>query len=233
MKTPHPANSYQASLNDFYSSPVKKGEDGSEHFINLSSLSRDEIEALGAVVEKYKPAKTLEVGLALAASCAAIIMAKKSVGLKEKHIALDPFQDVLTKNAGLLELKRLGLLGDLDFRQEFSETFLAQAFTANQKFDFIFIDGSHTIGQAVTDAFLSDKVLNPGGLIAIHDAILFSTAASVKYLLWEKGYELVLPAKYTYKVIGRMVKYLSKLGCWYCWHAIPRIQRSVIVLRKK
>jgi predicted O-methyltransferase YrrM len=228
-----PASPYQASLNDFYSSPLKKGEDGSEHFINRSSLSRDEVEALAAIVEKYKPEKTLEVGLALAASCAAIIMAKRSAGLKERHIALDPFQDNLTKNAGLLELKRLGLLGDLDYRREFSETFLTNAYTANQKFDFIFIDGSHTIGQAVTDAFLSDKVLNPGGLIAIHDAILFSTSASVKYLLWEKGYELVLPAKYSYKVIGRMVKYLLKLGRWYCWHAIPRIQRSVIVLRKK
>lgn len=226
-------SSIQNVIEAFYAVPVKKGNDGSSHYVALSSLNRREVEVLSEVVQRFKPAKTLEIGLALAASCMAIISAKKSVGLREKHIALDPFQSKFTKNAGLLELERLSLTDGLDFVSEFSEIFLVKAFTAGQKFDFIFIDGSHTIGQAVTDAFLADKVLNKDGIIAIHDSILFSTAASVKYLIKECNYTAVLDRKYNYKVVGRMIKHVGKLGIWYARNVIPRIESSLVVLQKR
>jgi predicted O-methyltransferase YrrM len=223
---------YTSIIDDFYSRPVKHGLDGSDHFISRSSLQRDEVETLFDIVSTYKPVKTLEVGLALAASCMAIIAAKQRAGVFQRHVPLDPFQEKFTKNAGLLELEKLSLTEGIDFRAEFSETFLTNAFTTGDKFDFIFIDGSHTIGQAVTDVFLADKVLNPGGIIAIHDSILFSTAASVKYLINERGYQLVLSKRYNYKVIGRMIKHVSKVGWWYAQNVIPRIQSSLVALKK-
>lgn len=221
------------SIDIFYDTPIKYGDDGSKHLINLSSLRRDEVDVLFKVVEEFKPQKTLEVGLSLAASCVAIITAKQRVGITYKHVALDPFQATATKNAGLLELKRLALADNLEFKSEFSEVFLADCLNKNQQFDFVFIDGSHTIGQAVTDVFLADKVLNQHGIIAIHDAMLFSTAASVKYLLDERNYQLVLKSRYNYKVLGRMIKYSFKLGLSYCLKVVPRIQTSLVVLQKR
>lgn len=173
-------------INDFFSNPIKYGEDGSVHDLRLSSLRKEEVNVLFEIVKMHKPLNTIEIGLALSASCIAIVLAKKEFGLSAKHTVLDPFQASLTKNAGIIELERLSLIDYVEHKNEYSEIYLTNSYKNSQNYDFIFIDGSHTIGQAVTDAFLSDKVLNHNGIIMIHDALLFSTAASIKYLLWEK-----------------------------------------------
>ncbi len=47
------------------------------------------------------------------------------------------------------------------------------------------------VNNKVADAFLADRCLNPGGLLAFHDAFMFSVSAAVKYLAKERGYEVI------------------------------------------
>ena len=217
---------------DFYSHPVKLGDDQSEHSIDAVSLRREEVEYLASLVSLYKPVNTLEIGLALASSTVAIMGTKLEYEKSETHIALDPFQELHARNAGLREVNRLGLSESLNHIPRFSEDYLNECFLAGKKFDFIFIDGKHTIGQAVADAFLSDKVMNRNGIIAIHDSLLFSTAASVKYLLFERGYKMISARRFNVKTMLRMVKYLSTLGWFYAVNVVPRINTSIIALQK-
>jgi len=221
-----------SDIEKFYSLNEKKDENGTSYYLSLSSLRKEESYALYNIVKKYKPTRALEVGLALAGSAIAVITAKKEIGITEKHIALDPFQKSNAGNVGLLALKNAGLGNDFIHHEEFSEHYFNKMFGEKALFDLIFIDGNHTIGQAVTDVFLADKILNKNGIIGIHDSLLFSTAASVKYLLQEKNYSIVSPVNNSFKRMARQVKYIRKLGFWYCFNVIPKINVSVIFLQK-
>ncbi|HEV8515232.1 MAG TPA: class I SAM-dependent methyltransferase [Cyclobacteriaceae bacterium] len=219
-------------IDDFYSENIKLGFDNSKHDIFFSSLRKVEAETLSSLVKKFKPVSTLEIGLAMGASAVAIAGGKVAIGVTDPHIVLDPFQHTRAKDAGLLEIKRLGLEKAVTFYPRYSEDFLNECFQKKQEFDFIFVDGSHTIGQAVTDVFLSDKVLKRNGIIAVHDSLLFSTAASIKYLIRERDYKIVFEKDIDLRSLVRMVRYPHKLGLGYAWDVIPRIKKSVLALQK-
>lgn len=220
-------------IQDFYQADLKTDEHGGQHFLSQTSLRKEECIALYEIVRKFKPVKTLEIGFALGASALGIIAGKEAGAIKEKHIVLDPFQTSGSGNAGVLAIQQMGLSSGLQLIEEFSENFLTEAFRKGESYDFIFIDGNHTIGQAVTDAFLANKVLNPGGIIGIHDSLMFSTGASIRYLINDHGYRLISNSQNNWKNLARRIKYFGKLGFWYCLHVIPKIQGSIIFLQKR
>lgn len=219
-------------IKDFYGHPVKRDMDGNLHSTQITSLQVQESLALYQIVKKFKPKDTLEIGFALGGSAVAIINAKIDCSINNKHIVLDPFQLKYSKNAGVLELDRLGIIDNVEHRTAFSEDYLSKAYENNLFFDFIFIDGSHTIGQAVTDAFLSDKVMRPSGIIGIHDSMMFSTASSIKYLINEKGYKVIGNRNVGIKTVGRQIKYGLTLGLDYCMKVIPKVNTSITFIQK-
>lgn len=219
-------------IEKFYQADVKRDSKGKEHFLSLSSIKKTECYLLYNVIKKYRPIKTLEIGFALGASAVGIIAGKVDSNIQEKHIVLDPFQKIASNNVGLLGITDLQLDSKLVLLEKYSEIFLSELSEKKEYFDFIFIDGNHTIGQAVTDAFLADRILNTKGIIGIHDSLLFSTAASIKYLLLEKGYSLISKNIISLRSMGRQVKYVRKLGVWYCKNVIPSISSSIIFVQK-
>jgi len=153
--------------------------------------------------------------------------------LPPSHIALDPFQESLSSGVGLLEIERAGWKGHVEWIPAFSESFLLQCRDTGRRFDFIFIDGHHGIGQAVADAFLAHSALEDGGVVAIHDALLFSTMASIRHLVVERQYQILpLPADSQTKRMLRSLKYLPQLGLWYARHVIPHSHASLVALRR-
>jgi predicted O-methyltransferase YrrM len=218
-------------IEDFYSGDIKYDENGGSHSLSLSSVKKDECYSIYEIVKKYKPVKTLEIGFALGASSVGIIAGKLENEIDSQHIVLDPFQRN-SFNVGLKSLEAAGLDSYFMHLEKFSENYLNEAYQRNETFDFIFIDGNHSIGQAVTDAFLADKILNPGGIIGIHDSLLFSTAASIRYLLTDVGYKIVSDKNHDIRNIGRRFKYIRQLGLWYCFNVVSRINSSIIFLQK-
>jgi len=218
-----------AEIDSYFSKPVK-GRMGNHVFdIGETSVRKSEAHCLAELVRRFRPQRSLELGLALAGSAVAILAARKSAGLREKHLILDPFQD---------EVERIGLrvlaehkLDQYEWLPERSEDYLPNI---DQRFDFIFMDAAKEIGHVCNNAFYGDRLLNPGGVIAFHDALIFSTSVAVRYLICERGYEFVtLPGQGWTRRAIRTVRYLPKLGIWYVTKALPHMHGGLVAVRKR
>ena len=222
MRNLAPVPSHVSQLIDhFFETPMKIDRKGELHDIKRSSLRRSEALTLAALVYDLRPEKSIEIGLAEGGSCVAISASRRHLQLFAPHVVLDPFQETLTEEAGLIELKRLGLQDAIIWER------------GGTDFDFAFVDGGHDVGQKVTDAFYLNKVLRPGSVIAFHDALLFATASAVYYLVKECGYSIIaLPADGRLFRILRSIRYAFRLGRWYSLHVIPVLCRSLVALRK-
>lgn len=217
----------------YYASPIKAGLDGQSQDIRLFSLSRDESLTLAQLVYAHCPNSSLDIGLGAASSSIAIAAARKQRGLSSKHITLDPFQQTRSSSVGLVEILKAGMQDYIEWVPERSEAFFSSAVGRNEKYDLVFVDGGHDIGQTVTDTFYIHRVLNPGGLVIFHDALLLSTSVAVRYLLLECKYRLLsLKPDSRVKRIARIIYYTPSLGIWYATTVIPRIYRSLVALER-
>lgn len=221
--TPLPPSIYDEVHRRFLENPHTHG----------TSVSLGEALFLAQLQFHLRPERSLEVGLAHAGSAAAIAVARRAAGMKTKHLALDPYQATHSSSMGLKELERQGLRDEIEWIPDWSERFLAKACEEKRQFDFIFIDGGHSIGQAVVDAYWANRVLPIGGHVAIHDAFLFSTFASVRFLADECKYEAVRPVEHP--TMLRRLKCLkhSWLLSWrYAFGVLAHSAENLVLLKK-
>jgi predicted O-methyltransferase YrrM len=217
-----------------YASPIKTDANQVRHDLRATSPSLGEAMILAKIVITFRPAATLEVGFGLGGSTVGIAAARKYLALEGQHLILDPYQKTLSGSVGLMEIANAGLTSFVNWLPEKSEDYLNAASSRGEGFDFIFVDGAHGTGQVVTDAFYCDRVLNPGGIIAFHDGLLFSTMAAIRYLVKECKYRFVnLPVDSTAKTTLRMLRHTSVLGMWYATHLVPKMHRSLVAVRKE
>lgn len=216
----------------YYADPIKIGEDGTRHDVRLVSPTLGEAKVLAQLVLTISPHASLEIGLGTGGSAIAIAAARRYQGLKAKHVVLDPVNP-RKPQVGLSEIAKCGLDSQVSWFPERSEVYFQGAALRGEKYDFIFVDGGHTIGQVVADAFFLHPVLRPRGVVVFHDGLLFSTAAAVNYLINEMGYKLLaLPKDPLWRVAGRSIKYFTTLGIPYVSTVIPRMHRSVVALQR-
>jgi len=121
-----------------------------------------------AVIRAYmlerKPARTLEVGLCFGAS--ALAFAASHTG---RHVAIDPYQRTTWDSVGLLAIERAGLADRFEFRDGPSSVELARAVGAGERYDFIYVDGSHLFEDVFVDAYFGARLLTEGGIMAFDD----------------------------------------------------------------
>ena len=200
----------------------------------LASTSPTRIEAatLSQLINTARARKPPEIGLALGASAVAIAEALQVNDPSSRHVVLDPFEADFG-NVGLHELARLGLDHIVEFRAEHSEDFLQTCVRTETFFDFIFNDGAHSIGDKVTNTFYADRCLSAGGLMVFHDAFLPSTVASVRYLVQERGYEVIrLVPDSRLGRLARVARYGLRHGVWYGANVVSATCRSLVAVRK-
>ncbi len=128
------------------------------------SISAAEAEYIYSFLKEKGIKKTLEIGLAFGCSAVHIISATQ-----HQHYAIDPFQDKF-KQAGLNNVKDLGLDKYLVFEKDYSFNVLPKYLENGSTFDFIFIDGDHKFDFAFVDFFYADRLLNQKGYILFHDS---------------------------------------------------------------
>ncbi|WP_426527969.1 class I SAM-dependent methyltransferase [Bradyrhizobium sp. McL0615] len=145
-----------------------------KHFTNLASNSTlNNLRFIQQTMRDRKPERTLEIGLAFGASALVFCSEHQRLGHKEakQHTAIDPYQPYPPYDeAGSFAVERAGLIGYLDCRSEFSEFVLPRLVETQQRFDFIYIDGSHLFENVFIDAFYSAHLLNDGGWMALDDS---------------------------------------------------------------
>src|ERR1051325_5668693 len=144
-----------SKLESYFASPVKRGADGKEYRLSETSVSFGEALTLKQLVRNSVARDPMEVGLALGASAVAIAEALEEQGGPGRLVTLDPFQEAFG-NVGLGELDRLTLRHRVEFLPAFGEDFLYETSKTGRRFDFIFIDGGHSIGSKRSEEHTSE-----------------------------------------------------------------------------
>ncbi len=181
----------------FYRDYVVTAENHTKYPINTSAVMKDTGEILYHIVKKYKPEKSLEIGLAYGLSALHICQALYENGCGS-HTAIDPYEETDYQSVGLLNLEKAGFEDMLTFDRRPSYQALADMDAKGCRFDFAFIDGSHLFDYALVDFFLIDRMLKKKGIVVFDDLWMPSIRKVVMYVLRNRSYKWIKP--------GRMVK---------------------------
>jgi len=156
------------------------------------------------------------------------------MGIQDPHVALDPFQYQTSGDWGLRCISEFNVSDAVAYHPITSERYLVDARDSKKEHDFIFIDGAHDTGHKVADALLAADVLAPTGVICFHDSFFSSTAIAIRYLIKERGFELIdVPVESKLKRRLRGVKHLRRLGAFHAFHVAPKVNFSVSILRRR
>jgi len=136
-----------------------------------SSVTEEEGLFLAGMVSELQPRRTLEVGLAFGVSALFICQALPAGAI---HIAIDPYQFAGPPGdewygAGLDALRRAGYEDRVEFHCRPSRAVLPELESKGTKLGFAFIDGWHTFDYTLVDFFYIDRMLEVGGIVALHD----------------------------------------------------------------
>ena len=133
--------------------------------------------AIYFLIKFFKPKKILEFGTHLGSSSSSIALAMKDNYKEDQFFLTVDIKDVnnplekhwikyKSKNSALENIKILGLENYVKFFVCDSITFLKNQ---TQKFDFIFLDGSHRARDVYNEIHLSLNLFNKNGIILLHD----------------------------------------------------------------
>jgi predicted O-methyltransferase YrrM len=143
-------------------------------FEKLESVSTlNNLRFIQQTMRERKPVRTLEVGLAFGASTLVFCSEHHRLGHEaaKQHTAIDPYQPYpMLDEAGVYAVERAGFEDFLDYRPEFSEFGMPRILEAGERYDFIYIDGSHLFENVFIDAFYAARLLNDGGWMALDDS---------------------------------------------------------------
>lgn len=132
---------------------------------------------------EMRPAATLEIGLAYAASALALSQSHQDAGASaaQQHVAIDPFQSHLNY-AGIAAVEAAGFTGYLRHVEDFSDRALPMLLAEGARFDIIYIDGSHLFEDVFLDAHYAQQLLNVGGVMLFDDSSDAHVAKVLKFL---------------------------------------------------
>ena len=143
-------------------------------FTDLGSNSTlNNLKFIQRIMQQHLPQRTLEIGLAFGASTLVFCAEHQKLGRDgaKQHTAIDPFQArPLYDEAGVLAVERAGLKDYLDYRPEFSEFMLPRLLEEGERYDLIYVDGSHLFENIFLDAFYCARLLNDGGVLIFDDS---------------------------------------------------------------
>jgi len=133
----------------------------------------------------------IEIGLAYGSSALAIGEALCSTGGDVSHIVIDPFQAEAYDNVGWETLTAAGLAAQTTFIKESSSIALARFAGAAFFADAAFVDGSHRFHEIFVDLYFLRRVVRPGGLIVLDDAVWPSVSTALRYFDLNLGWRPV------------------------------------------
>lgn len=147
------------------------GDDGVVCELDTLSVTAERGAFIAGVCRQYRPAATLEIGMAWGMSTLFMLEALAEIGSAEPgcHAVIDPFQAKLFHNAALRAVREAGAGDLIDFYAEPSQIVLPRMISAGRRFDLAFIDGDHRFEAAFIDFYFIDQLLKPGGIVIFDD----------------------------------------------------------------
>src|SRR5262245_20068191 len=115
-----------------------------------------------------------------------------NTGKRPRLVAMDPLQHGnLWQGAGLNQVQSAGFADIVEFYERPSQAVLPELAARGQKVQFAFIDGAHTFDHVLIDFFYVDQMLEIGGVTVFDDVNFQSVNAVLRFVLANRGYELV------------------------------------------
>ncbi|MGH7337068.1 MAG: class I SAM-dependent methyltransferase [Myxococcota bacterium] len=200
----------------------------------VSSMSREGGTLLYDLVRSIRPQRSIETGMAYGLSTLFICQALRDNGAG-RHTAIDPFQAKSFDNVGLGSLERAALRDLVRFYEAPSDEVLPALRAAGERFDFAFIDGDHRFDAALVDFFYIDRMLEPGGHLAIDDLAIAPVRKVMSYALRNAAYRLVRPPTAArppaWRRLLRLARRVLQNPLGPDW-ALKLVPHNVAVLRK-
>lgn len=141
--------------------------DGQVHEIDTQvRIGQDQGKIIADLHARLRPELSVEVGLAYGFSTLYILDSMQR-GKYGRHFAIDPGADYYWHGIGLRAIEETGLAGRFQWLKASSHEAIPQLLARGERAQFVYIDGNHLF--ALVDFFLSDKLLDVGGLILFDD----------------------------------------------------------------
>ena len=165
------AAAIRRQIEQLYATRQLIGDDGVVCELDTLSVTAERGDFIAGVCREYRPAATLEIGMAWGMSTLFMLEALAEIGSARPgcHAVIDPFQSKLFHNAALRAVREAGAGELIDFYPEPSQIVLPRMISAGRRFDLAFIDGDHRFEAAFIDFYFIDQLLKPGGIVIFDD----------------------------------------------------------------
>jgi len=146
------------------------------------TLPRLECDGLRDLLIAERAQTVVEIGLAYGSSALAIGEALTTVEPPHpRHVIIDPFQESEWSNVGRDLLYSAGLKPIVSLLRTPSSIALPQLLTEGLVADAAFVDGSHRFHEVFVDLYFLRKIVRPGGLLVLDDALAPPVRAAARY----------------------------------------------------
>ncbi len=158
-------------IEKLYSSRRMLGEDDFVCKLDALSVTSARGEFIAGVCREYRPARTLEIGMAWGMSTLFMLATHLDAGSARPscHTVIDPFQTEIFHRAAIRAVREAGLSELIDFHEAPSQIVLPGLIANQESFDLAFIDGDHRFEAAFIDWYFIDQLLKPGGIVIFDD----------------------------------------------------------------
>jgi predicted O-methyltransferase YrrM len=179
-----------AVLERVYDRGFVVGRRGGRFEVHPTGIDPMRGEQLRQIVAKEAPAATIETGFGYGLSSLFVCQGLLDSGRESfRHVVMDPLQDSLFEDAGLVLFEEGGIESLLEFHRSGSELVLPRLLEQERRFDFAFVDGDHRFESAFLDLYYMVRLVRPGGLIAVDDMWMPSVRMAVDYWVSNVGLE--------------------------------------------
>jgi len=128
-------------------------------------------------------ARTLEIGLAYGASALAILSTLQGMGNEEfQHVAIDPYQDKDWGGAGARLIADEGFSDHFTLYRGMSSMVLPMLASGSDRYDLIYVDGSHLFEDVFVDFYYSLRLLTVGGVVLFDDCCDAHVRKIIKFI---------------------------------------------------
>lgn len=199
-------------LSNLYNSGRVVGRTG-KVFEELGALSTiNNLLHIRAFMMEFKPQRTLEIGMAFGGSALTFASTHRDLNRPPvgQHTAIDPAQNSYWDDAGRQNLERAGLAGYVEVIEQLSAAALPRLITEQQKYDLIYVDGSHQFEDVLIDFVFCHELLNIGGIILFDDSTDSQVAKVLRFIEsnYDQIYHAMTPTRGT-----RMDRLKRRLAC--------------------
>jgi predicted O-methyltransferase YrrM len=143
-----------------------------------SAIDAEEVLFLNKLIKQFNPKTTMEIGCAEGVSSLTIC---ESIAPDAHHTIVDPNQSTQWERKGINNLKAAGF-NNFSLVEEYSEFAMPQFLKEGKKFDFIFVDGWHTMDHVMVEFFYINRILPVGGIVVFDDAALAGLNKLMRYI---------------------------------------------------